>query len=212
MTRPDRAAMSVRPRSTFALSAFLVVLATLAVGLNRYSLLTAFPEETTFLQGVWNRSIDSVYYQGLIVGWLACVLYGLTVFVVFSLWTRRGAGGTVQRGVTAMTGLPRTLPHPGSERALIFRAALSPLREATVLFPALGFIGTVIGVSLAIGGLNDVIETGETAALLDGLRIAFDTTLLGLVASATLTVILYLCDTHAMILSSERTQPPADPA
>ena len=61
----------------------------------------------------------------------------------------------------------------------------------------LGFIGTVVGVSIAIGGLNKVLETGDTKALLDGLRVAFDTTLIGLFASVTLSAGQYLIPRRA---------------
>lgn len=201
--------MPKRPRSTFALAGFLFVLSTLVVGLNRYGVLTAFSEEIAFYQGLWNRSIESVYYQALIVGWLACLLYGSAVYAMFSLWVRGSRSGPVSLALALMTGLSQVPARGQAEQSLIFRAALSPLREATVLFPALGFIGTVVGVSLAIGGLNDVIETGETQALLDGLRVAFDTTLLGLVASVTLTLVLYFCDTRMMVLAFKLSPPSA---
>jgi len=68
------------------------------------------------------------------------------------------------------------------QRAL--RAA--PLLYAIWALPLLGFIGTVIGISGAIGGLGAVFaETGRQEALtavLGSLRYAFDTTFLGLAA------------------------------
>ena len=64
-----------------------------------------------------------------------------------------------------------------------------PLRFAAWALPLLGFIGTVVGVASSIGGLEVVIATGPGGqpteglmTVLGGLRFAFDTTLLGLLA------------------------------
>lgn len=64
--------------------------------------------------------------------------------------------------------------------------ALAPLAFAIWVLPMLGFIGTVIGISQAIGGLSQGAE-GVAAGgagledVLGGLAFAFDTTLVGLV-------------------------------
>jgi hypothetical protein len=64
---------------------------------------------------------------------------------------------------------------------------LAPLRFIVWVLPMLGFIGTVVGISGSITGLESVIgsDGGRQAAaglitVLEGLRFAFDTTLLGL--------------------------------
>ena len=64
---------------------------------------------------------------------------------------------------------------------------LAPLRFVVWVLPLLGFIGTVVGISGSINGLESVIGSdggGQAAAglvtVLEGLRFAFDTTLLGL--------------------------------
>ena len=51
---------------------------------------------------------------------------------------------------------------------------------AQTLFTSLGFLGTIVGVSLAVGGLEAAMSEGETRDLVCGLSIAFDTTFLGL--------------------------------
>ncbi len=48
---------------------------------------------------------------------------------------------------------------------------------------SLGFLGTVIGVSLAVGGLRDAMLAQDPTSLIVGLSTAFDTTFLGLVGA-----------------------------
>jgi hypothetical protein len=62
----------------------------------------------------------------------------------------------------------------------------TPLGLIVWSLPLLGFIGTVIGISHAIGGLGAVFATSARdaalAEVLDALRFAFDTTFVGLAA------------------------------
>ena len=92
------------------------------------------------------------------------------------------------------TGRPRstTTRTPQEERYGLTRRryvdqGLAPLRFIVWVLPMLGFIGTVVGISGSITGLESVIGSdggGQAAAglitVLEGLRFAFDTTLLGL--------------------------------
>ena len=48
------------------------------------------------------------------------------------------------------------------------------------LFTSFGFLGTIVGVSIAVSGLEAAMENREPAALIGGLGTAFDTTFLGL--------------------------------
>lgn len=57
-----------------------------------------------------------------------------------------------------------------------------------VLFTSLGFLGTVVGVSLAVAGLPQAMDANNPGPLIEGLSTAFDTTFLGLTA-AVLTMI-----------------------
>ncbi|MGR3467997.1 MAG: MotA/TolQ/ExbB proton channel family protein [Shimia sp.] len=51
---------------------------------------------------------------------------------------------------------------------------------AGTVFTSLGFLGTVVGISLAVGGLAEAMEAQAPDALIAGLATAFDTTFLGL--------------------------------
>lgn len=57
---------------------------------------------------------------------------------------------------------------------------------AQTLFTSFGFMGTIVGVSLAVGGLQAAMEDGEPGALIGGLSTAFDTTFLGLAGAVAL--------------------------
>jgi biopolymer transport protein ExbB/TolQ len=64
---------------------------------------------------------------------------------------------------------------------------LVPLQFSIWVLPLLGFIGTVVGITQAIAGLDKVLEVSRLATsggldkVLAGLRFAFDTTFVGLV-------------------------------
>lgn len=63
----------------------------------------------------------------------------------------------------------------------------APLNFAIWVLPLLGFIGTVVGITQAIGGLEQVVALagapagGGLSGVLSGLKFAFDTTFIGLV-------------------------------
>lgn len=60
---------------------------------------------------------------------------------------------------------------------------------AQTLFTSIGFMGTIIGVSLAVAGLQDAMIEGDPGALIGGLSTAFDTTFLGLLGAVLLMVL-----------------------
>lgn len=60
---------------------------------------------------------------------------------------------------------------------------------AQTLFTSLGFMGTIVGISLAVAGLEQAMKEDDPGALIGGLSTAFDTTFLGL--SAALTIMLF---------------------
>ncbi|MEL6958745.1 MAG: MotA/TolQ/ExbB proton channel family protein [Pseudomonadota bacterium] len=72
-----------------------------------------------------------------------------------------------------------------------YRVQVAPAYEsfaswAQTLFTSFGFMGTIVGVSLAVGGLQTAMEDGEPGALIGGLSTAFDTTFLGLTGAVAL--------------------------
>lgn len=183
----------------------------IAAFLLRYGVLPETNPNGPYLIGLYERAKDSLFYQFIIVAFLGCVAYCIALIATLDRWIRAGDAPDRRKTPTAgwvarLVGLHRAGPGGGRDGRDIWPVGLylaaSPIRDAAVIFPAIGFIGTVIGVSLAIGGLNSVIETGDTAPLLDGLRIAFDTTLLGLVASVVLTMLLYLIQSRIVILKA----------
>ena len=174
-------------------------------GLLRYGVLPTAEGAEGYLAGLYERARTTLFYQVMIAVFLGCALYSVALVVTLSHWLRdlqRGAPGTRQ-WIAVLAGLGNTGPGASDWReagAVALSVAVNPVRVAAVLFPAIGFIGTVVGVSLAIGGLGDVLGSGETAPLLEGLRIAFDTTLIGLVASVVLTVLLHLMHVRSTLL------------
>lgn len=81
-------------------------------------------------------------------------------------------------------------------------AAMVPLRFALWLFPMLGFLGTVVGLSFAVNDLA-VMVTGDTGGglrdpkfkdVLSNLHLAFDTTIQGIIFAIVIIVLLAALD------------------
>jgi hypothetical protein len=65
----------------------------------------------------------------------------------------------------------------------------APIRFSLWLFPVLGFLGTIIGISQAVSKLPSAMNNrGQLDSVLSSLHFAFDTTFLGLVAALALMV------------------------
>ena len=129
---------------------------------------------------------------------IMCTGFAVVLYAFLQLWglriDRAGAGriarwATGRDGLSLLVEIDRIKPDDRAsyvadvweaERA---RRAL-PLSYAIWLLPLLGFIGTVIGISAAIGQLGQVFaDANREAALgevLSSLRFAFDTTFIGL--------------------------------
>lgn len=152
----------------------------------------AVTEETLFFTGLIQRFIANPYYGFMGASFIGSMVFGLCLWTVVSGRTWKVAAVAI--GAKGDTELNQP------DQYKIMRA---PLRDAAALFPGLGFLGTVIGVSFAIGGLQLVIDGGDPSELIDGLRTAFDTTFIGLVASLTLTILLMLCDQSAARKSAQ---------
>lgn len=153
-----------------------------------------------FLAGLGNRFFDDAYYGFLGFSFLGSLAYGLCLLAATE--TR----GARSRSLFRLVGVRLT---SDGERAAFLASAgthvvRAPLRDAATLFPGLGFLGTVIGISIAIGGLEAVMNGQAPSELISGLRTAFDTTFLGLVASLVLTLLLMVQD-QAMARQLPRT-------
>lgn len=110
---------------------------------------------------------------------LYALLQAIGIFMDNRVWM---SGHNIIR---PLTGRPARVDEPQIYRQAMFDwgswTLLSPLRTGLALFPMLGFIGTVFGLSAAIRDLPAAIEdSARLGMVLDSLYIAFDTTLLGL--------------------------------
>ncbi|MGQ9660674.1 MAG: MotA/TolQ/ExbB proton channel family protein [Thermochromatium sp.] len=120
---------------------------------------------------------------------------------------------------------------PLGESVLLIRGQqhqhnFAPLGFAIWVLPMLGFIGTVLGITQAIGGLADSVAVTAAAgdglgSVLGGLQFAFDTTFVGLVLVIPLMLALLVLRVRAQTLDMlyyqrllDRLRPddPPDPA
>lgn len=113
--------------------------------------------EDSYILGVLNRSINSVFQGTLLAA--ACAV------PVHAIWIRI---------------------HYGIEGLVAYEAFA---QWAQTLFTSIGFMGTIIGVSLAVAGLEEAMIDGDPGALIGGLSTAFDTTFLGLFGAVCLMVL-----------------------
>lgn len=65
---------------------------------------------------------------------------------------------------------------------------------AQTVLTSLGFLGTIIGVSFAVGGLETAMKADDPSQLIAGLATAFDTTFLGLGGALTLMLLRKIID------------------
>lgn len=146
------------------------------------------------------RFFEAPFYAVMGMTFLGTLIYGLCLLLVArSLPSDRPS--RLLAFAAPLVGLPRAIARQKAARHTFFDTgifhAIAPIRDAATLFPGVGFLGTVVGISLAIGGLTDILDGGEPAALLNGLRTAFDTTFLGLVAALALGVLVMVLDSTA---------------
>lgn len=157
-----------------------------------------------YLAGVLSRFLSQPFYQAMGLSFVGCCAYGVVLFITLKSLVNNLHQAVLKNQELRHTwfsifvGLPRSIASTEGWRRFIERGAsyaTSPLRDAATLFPALGFLGTVIGVSIAIGALEDVLASGDVSALMVGLRTAFDTTFIGLCAALVLTILIFVIDT-----------------
>lgn len=169
------------------------------------------------------RLLNQPFQVGMAILFVGTILYALWQYLAVGLDCRNVAsrqasqvsfGNSVVRITAAAAG------RPGSFWAKRFEeeearahskygagASTMPLRLALWMFPMLGFLGTVIGLSAAINRLSGIMgrhgEAGdqEMQRVLGELHLAFDTTIQGIVCA--MAVIFLLAGLERMWLDFE---------
>lgn len=188
MTTKSQQTPSRRLRCLGAWLLWIIVLFILFLLALRFQIFPTVPEDQGFLLGILSRSLTDVFYGFLISGMIASISYGLCLLLI----TQHGP--QTYPLLARMVGLDRVGQRQFDVENTTFNITRSPLRDAVTLFPGLGFLGTVIGVSIAIGGLEDVMSGQPPTELIAGLRTAFDTTFIGLISSLILSILLMAID------------------
>ena len=180
----------------FAWIVFLCFLVTFWFRISGHVVVT---DDEPFLVGLWARISTSAYYQIFLGAGAGMVCYAVVLRLALTT-------GGASRIFAILAGLPwpgggaRGVPCGYSPSGVTY--ALAPVYDAAAIFPGLGFLGTVVGVSIAIGGLDMVVDTGDTEDLISGLRSAFDTTFFGLTFSVALSILASLVDARSQQLSA----------
>lgn len=114
-----------------------------------------------YLVALVSRSIGDLYRLAMMAA--------VAMVIPHALWVTRRGG---KRGRAGLVG-------PAYER-------VAQLLQS--LFTSFGFLGTIIGVSIAVSGLESAMESRNPTALIGGLGTAFDTTFLGLCGAILVTL------------------------
>lgn len=219
---PRRAAQKTAPAPSTVLPAFtpwrsfLLVLILLILPLAlRFDLGFGAPETLSLSvrsllpldSGSWvvaflERVTASMAKSALTLGALAALGFGLLQILGSGsdLATARRAGrrpGLLHRPLLWLSGR-HGVKAPDYVRAAAEwggDALLVPLRLGVSVFPMLGFIGTVVGLSGAIQNLPDAVtDKSRLQPVLDDLHVAFDTTFIGLVGSLVCIVLVRIVE------------------
>lgn len=173
--------MSLRDGSPALPCMVAMLLAVAVIGAGVFAL--PIPEPGTVPPSVIQRLAATAMGQVIAAVGCAALVYGLAELSALSAELRRGHSPT--GWVAHALGRAGTPVQGEAVQAAMSRRS-APLAYAAWSLPLLGFIGTVLGLSEAIGGLGGVFDgTSDRDAALTGvlsdLRFAFDTTLAGLV-------------------------------
>lgn len=182
----------------------LLLSSSIIVTISRFLQITPSPNEHWFA-GILVRVALDPYSQSMIAFFLALVFY--SVFQVFGADVDEKHLNGIQAHpfLRFLSGRADVFPMPGGKRSLNHEIQieqlslnLAPLQFGIWVMPLLGFIGTVLGISNSIGGLEQMLPSGEGGGaragdsirtVLTGLRFKFNTTFVGLC----LVVPLMLC-------------------
>lgn len=169
------------------LAVLLVAAAWLAAG--RY-LQLGEPPAGDWLAGTLLRALRDPFCQAMLGVFSVLVLYALLQLLGAAIG-RHTASGRYANAVLAFIAGRSAAPNgPNPSDAGMAEQdvadVLAPLQFGIWVLPLLGFIGTVVGISAAIGGLEEMLARagGQSPEgvrqVMSGLRFAFDTTFVGL--------------------------------
>ena len=184
-----------------ALIAWILFFFFIYILIRRYELSPSFELVLSegFASGLYSRFWQNYFYGSMVAVLFGCLVYSL--LLNYSLNTKNKR---IQRALLLLVGV-NTVSEFDIRKYVKdgwFDLSLSPLTDTAAMFPGIGFLGTVIGISIAIGGLEEVMSGQEPTVLISGLRTAFDTTFIGLVASLVLSVfnmsIIQSANKHAL--------------
>lgn len=185
-------------RSTKACLIWILGFFSLYAILRRYDVYILIPGDH-YLAGILTRLWEGYLYGFITAAFLGCLTYALFLyFFILRLYKKK------PYFFHTATGIPRDFSCDGFITEGGYDLSVSPIQTAAALFPGLGFLGTVIGISTAIGGVEDVLNGGSPTSLLSGLHVAFDTTFIGLVASLSLALINMLISESILKLESNK--------
>lgn len=155
--------------------------------------------QTNYLNGIYSRLIESFSYQFFVLAIIAMTFYGIFaligLFFHIKTWETTKPTSWIGKMAQRFSGIPHHNLNLKQKQTLVkfgFSYTNLPIRDAAVLCPAIGFIGTVIGISIAIGGLPEAMQDRNIENMMSGLRTAFDTTFIGLAGSLILSIIILL--------------------
>jgi hypothetical protein len=163
---------------------------------------SAYGYVVQYLYDVSGRIMKDAFCLPEALAFIGSLAYALSLLLAvrrMKAWTREAVASNEPDGRAwrnLLVGLPVSLNRGAIERFVARGAAhtTAPVRDAITLFPAIGFLGTVVGITIALGGLPKVMASRDTDQLISGLLTAFDTTFLGLVAALSLTLVQFSID------------------
>jgi len=166
---------------------------------DELSLLLA--DKTTWI-GAWATGfVERLFtsFLKLFLVLLIVVALAYAALQALGLWVDRAP--KPQSALRVLTGRPYRVERTEEYQQEMHRwganAMISPLRAGLSMFPMLGFLGTVAGLSTAIRDLPAAVQDNALLGpVLDSLYVAFDTTLLGLVGAIICLLATRLLEDH----------------
>ena len=140
------------------------------------------------VEGILGRVLGDTFSRAILTIAVWACIYGM-----LQLWGCRSDRQVGPGKVTAwVLARDREMEVSAAQAAEIWQALLrqrgAPLNYAVWVLPPLGFLGTVLGISAAIGEMSGVFSqgadrNGALSSVLTNLEFAFDTTFAGLIGA-----------------------------